>query len=128
MPAYWQTGYVEGENGLKNFLGEDIFFCRQWIAMGEKIWIDPQVNFRIVGHSIGRVISSNMPLKKALSKQLRRIHVRRNQSPLRERKESVHLCPVRPSGTNVSATSITIATAGRSVNLHSILGYCPGMR
>ena len=44
-PAYWQTGYVEAENGLKNFLGEDIFFCRQWIAMGEKIWIDPQVQF-----------------------------------------------------------------------------------
>jgi hypothetical protein len=44
-PAYWQTGYVEGENGLRNFLGEDIFFCRQWVAMGEKIWIDPQVEF-----------------------------------------------------------------------------------
>jgi hypothetical protein len=44
-PAYWQTGYVDGENGLKNFLGEDIFFCRQWVAMGEKIWIDPQVEF-----------------------------------------------------------------------------------
>lgn len=39
-PAYWQTGYVN-----KNFLGEDIFFCRQWIALGEKIWIDPQVDF-----------------------------------------------------------------------------------
>src|ERR1019366_1740169 len=44
-PSYWQTGYVDGENGLRNFLGEDIFFCRQWIAMGEKIWIDPQVEF-----------------------------------------------------------------------------------
>ena len=43
--AYWQTGYVKGDNGKMNFLGEDIFFCRQWIAMGEKIWIDPQVQF-----------------------------------------------------------------------------------
>jgi hypothetical protein len=46
-PAYWQTGYVDvpGQKGHKTFLGEDIFFCRQWIAMGEKIWIDPQVEF-----------------------------------------------------------------------------------
>jgi hypothetical protein len=44
-PAYWQTGYVQGKEGYKDFLGEDIFFCRQWIAMGEKIWIDPQIEF-----------------------------------------------------------------------------------
>lgn len=44
-PAYWQTGYFDAGDGKKSFLGEDIFFCRQWIAMGEKIWIDPQVEF-----------------------------------------------------------------------------------
>ena len=44
-PAYWQTGYVQNEHGKRNFLGEDIFFCRQWTAMGGKIWIDPQVAF-----------------------------------------------------------------------------------
>jgi len=44
-PAYWQTGYAVTPDGKREFLGEDIFFCRQWIAMGEKIWIDPDVNF-----------------------------------------------------------------------------------
>jgi hypothetical protein len=46
-PAYFQTGYVPkpDKDGFKDFLGEDIFFCRQWIAMGGKIWIDPQVEF-----------------------------------------------------------------------------------
>lgn len=43
--AYFQTGYVDGPDGVKNFLGEDIFFCRQWISMGHKIWIDPNVEF-----------------------------------------------------------------------------------
>jgi hypothetical protein len=44
--AYWQTGFSKNpENGKMDFRGEDIFFCRTWIAMGEKIWIDPQVEF-----------------------------------------------------------------------------------
>jgi hypothetical protein len=44
--AIWQTGFSRNpENGKMDFRGEDIFFCRQWIAMGEKIWIDPQVEF-----------------------------------------------------------------------------------
>lgn len=51
-PAYWQTGYVPAEDGYKNFLGEDIFFCRQWCEMGEKIWIDPQVEFTHRGSTV----------------------------------------------------------------------------
>jgi hypothetical protein len=43
--AIWQTGFSQSPAGTMDFKGEDIFFCRQWIAMGEKIWIDPQVEF-----------------------------------------------------------------------------------
>jgi hypothetical protein len=44
--AYWQTGFTKNpDNDKYDFRGEDIFFCRQWIALGEKIWIDPQVDF-----------------------------------------------------------------------------------
>ena len=44
-PAVWQTGFSRNPAGKMDFKGEDIFFCRQWIAMGEKIWVDPQVEF-----------------------------------------------------------------------------------
>lgn len=44
-PAVFQTGFSMNPAGVMDFKGEDIFFCRQWIAMGEKIWIDPQVDF-----------------------------------------------------------------------------------
>jgi hypothetical protein len=37
---YFQTGFTN-----RNFQGEDIFFCRQWIKLGGKIWIDPDVTF-----------------------------------------------------------------------------------
>jgi hypothetical protein len=45
-PAHWQTGFSRNpENGKMDFRGEDIYFNRLWCAMGEKIWIDPQVEF-----------------------------------------------------------------------------------
>lgn len=37
---YFQTGIHQG-----GFLGEDIFFSRQWVGMGRSIWIDPDVTF-----------------------------------------------------------------------------------
>jgi hypothetical protein len=37
---YFQCGIVNGE-----FLGEDIFFCRLWAALGHSIWIDANVDF-----------------------------------------------------------------------------------
>ena len=37
---YFQTGYMN-----KHFTGEDIFFCRQWTALGESVWIDADVRF-----------------------------------------------------------------------------------
>ena len=43
--AYFQTGFAMNPDNKMDFRGEDIFFCRQWVAMGEKIWIDPQVDF-----------------------------------------------------------------------------------
>lgn len=38
--AYFLTGIY---NGL--YIGEDIYFCRRWTEMGEKIWIDPDMTF-----------------------------------------------------------------------------------
>jgi hypothetical protein len=40
--GYFQTGWAHGG---KEFMGEDIFFCRQWVKMGGKIWIDPDIDF-----------------------------------------------------------------------------------
>lgn len=37
---YFQTGIFDGE-----FLGEDIFFCKKWSALGHSVWIDAQVDF-----------------------------------------------------------------------------------
>lgn len=49
---YFQTGYVKDpESGKVTFMGEDIFFCRQWCRLGEKLWIDPNVNFSHRGSS-----------------------------------------------------------------------------
>lgn len=42
--AYFQTGFVE-QDGKTTFMGEDIFFCRQWCKLGEKLWIDPDIDF-----------------------------------------------------------------------------------
>jgi hypothetical protein len=44
--AYFQTGWtVEGNGQIHDFRGEDVFFCRQWVKTGGKIYIDPDVNF-----------------------------------------------------------------------------------
>lgn len=37
---YFQCGIVK-----KEFLGEDIFFCRLWAAIGGSVWIDADVDF-----------------------------------------------------------------------------------
>lgn len=37
---YFQCGIVN-----KEFLGEDIFFCRLWSALGRSVWIDANVDF-----------------------------------------------------------------------------------
>lgn len=39
-PPYFQCGIYHG-----NFLGEDIFFCRLWTALGNSVWVDADVNF-----------------------------------------------------------------------------------
>jgi hypothetical protein len=49
---YFQTGYVKDpESGKIGFMGEDIFFCRQWCKLGERIWLDPDVHFSHRGSS-----------------------------------------------------------------------------
>lgn len=39
------TPYFQSGNTAYGRLGEDIFFCRQVVAMGEFLWIDPDVTF-----------------------------------------------------------------------------------
>ena len=39
------TPYFQGGNTQYGVVREDIFFCRQLIAMGEYVWIDPDVSF-----------------------------------------------------------------------------------
>ena len=52
---YFQTGYVKDPESEKiSFMGEDIFFCRQWCRLGEKIWLDPNVNFSHRGSNAWR--------------------------------------------------------------------------
>ena len=51
---YFQTGYVKEENDKVTFLGEDIFFCRQWCKLGERLWIDSDVQFAHRGSSAWR--------------------------------------------------------------------------
>lgn len=43
---YFQTGYMKDpDTGKISFMGEDIFFCRQWCKVGERLWIDPDIQF-----------------------------------------------------------------------------------
>ena len=37
---YFQCGIVN-----RAFLGEDIFFCKNWAKMGQSVWIDAQIDF-----------------------------------------------------------------------------------
>lgn len=39
------TPYFQGGNTKYGVIREDIFFCRQMIAMGESVWIDSDVDF-----------------------------------------------------------------------------------
>lgn len=34
--------------------GEDIFFCRQWVALGEFIWVDSDITFSHAGRKVWR--------------------------------------------------------------------------
>jgi len=51
------TPYFQRGNTKYGFLGEDIFFCRQWTEMGEMVWIDPDVTFQ---HHGGRIWRGNL--------------------------------------------------------------------
>lgn len=46
---YFQTGIYKG-----GFVGEDIFFCRQWCALGEYLWIDSDITFTHTGRKVWR--------------------------------------------------------------------------
>lgn len=51
------TPYFQRGNTKYGFLGEDIFFCRQWTEMGEWVWIDADVSFT---HHGGRIWKGNL--------------------------------------------------------------------
>jgi hypothetical protein len=44
--------FQRGNTKYGGFLGEDIFFCRQLIAMGERVWIDLDVTFTHRGSKV----------------------------------------------------------------------------
>lgn len=46
---YFQTGIYNG-----GFVGEDIFFCRQWCALGHHVWIDSDISFTHRGSRVWR--------------------------------------------------------------------------
>jgi len=46
---YFQSGIVNG-----GFLGEDIFFCRRWDALGQSMWIDSDISFSHRGSKVWR--------------------------------------------------------------------------
>lgn len=49
--AYFQAGFFPNDEGKVGFMGEDIFFCRQWCKLGEKLWLDCDINFTHRGSS-----------------------------------------------------------------------------
>jgi hypothetical protein len=58
-PNAWNyTPYFQrGNTKYGGFLGEDIFFCRQLLAMGEYVWIDSDVTFT---HHGGKIWTGNL--------------------------------------------------------------------
>jgi hypothetical protein len=54
--ALFDSKIIWPENGEGNgqFWGEDLEFCQKWIALGEHIWIDPNVNMEHAGRKVYR--------------------------------------------------------------------------
>jgi hypothetical protein len=44
----FEAGVID-EGSRRRFWGEDTYFCRKWVALGEWIWIDPDVDFAHAG-------------------------------------------------------------------------------
>ncbi len=42
----------EGKEGAGQFWGEDLEFCKKWTALGEYIWIDPNVEMSHAGRKV----------------------------------------------------------------------------
>lgn len=42
----------ERDDGIGQFWGEDLDFCRKWVALGEYIWIDPNVAMQHAGRKV----------------------------------------------------------------------------
>lgn len=40
------------DGGTGQFWGEDLEFCKKWLALGEYIWIDPNVNMQHAGRKV----------------------------------------------------------------------------
>lgn len=45
---------ADGKEGHGQFWGEDLEFCKKWTALGEYIWIDPNVNMEHAGRKTFR--------------------------------------------------------------------------
>ncbi len=40
------------EEGTKNYLSEDYFFCKRWSALGGEIWVDPTIELSHTGYYV----------------------------------------------------------------------------
>lgn len=47
LPRIFETKVIDGV-----FWGEDLVFCKKWQALGEFIWIDPNIDFKHVGRKV----------------------------------------------------------------------------
>ena len=43
----FESGIINGQ-----FWGEDLYFCKKWCDLGEKLWIDPNIDFSHVGRKV----------------------------------------------------------------------------
>lgn len=46
--------WPENVEEIGQFWGEDLEFCKKWVALGEHIWIDPNVNMEHAGRKVYR--------------------------------------------------------------------------
>jgi hypothetical protein len=52
--ALFDSKIVWSEEGVGQFWGEDLEFCKKWTSLGEFIWIDPNVNMEHAGRKTFR--------------------------------------------------------------------------
>lgn len=47
--AFWDCAIFQDAPHHRSYKGEDIMFCKRWRALGETVWLDPNMNFTHIG-------------------------------------------------------------------------------